>query len=164
MGPCFDFSYAAPYYWSNDNPRARDDDFVNYDQLPDLFLDEDICVLDGERFFIRGIVHLPIIGTAETFRWGVWGSLSKENFQKLVSVFDDTNRVDLPPMFSWLSNQIEEYEDTLNLKMYAHISEPQLRPTFELEPTDHPLSQEYYHGITPERVKEIMSRRLRQTE
>ena len=108
-GPCLDFSYDSPYYWSNDTPK---DPFVNYDQLPDTFLDEDICVLDGEDFFVRGIIHLPIIGTAETFRWGVWGSLSKDNFKKLLSMFDDPKRVELPPMFSWLSNRIEEYEDT----------------------------------------------------
>jgi hypothetical protein len=62
-----------------------------------------------------------------------------------------------------LSNQIDEYPDTINLKMYAHIQEPRDRPTFELEPTNHPLSQEYHHGITPERVKEIMTRRLKET-
>jgi hypothetical protein len=44
--------------------------------------------------------------------------------------------------------------------MYAHIQEPTQRPTFELEPTDHPLSQEHHHGITAARVKEIMTRRL----
>ena len=44
--------------------------------------------------------------------------------------------------------------------MYAHIQEPGVRPHFELESTDHPLAQEYHHGITPERVKEIMLRRL----
>ncbi len=63
-------------------------------------------------------------------------------------------------MFSWLSTQIEGYPDTLNLKMYAHIQETGWRPTFELERTDHPLSQEYYRGITAERVKEIMMSRL----
>ena len=40
--------------------------------------------------------------------------------------------------------------------MYAHIQEPEFRPHFELELTEHPLSQEYHHGITPERVREIM--------
>ena len=44
--------------------------------------------------------------------------------------------------------------------MYAHIQEPDNRPIFELEPTDHPLSREYYEGITAERVREIMARRL----
>ena len=61
---------------------------------------------------------------------------------------------------SWLSSSIDEYPDTVNIKMFAHIQEPPLRPTFELEATDHPLSQEYHHRITPERVKEIMIRRL----
>jgi hypothetical protein len=64
-------------------------------------------------------------------------------------------------MFSWLSNRIEDYPDTLNLKMHAHIKEPGQRPHFELEPTNHPLSQEYHQGITAEGVKEIMLGRLR---
>ena len=59
-------------------------------------------------------------------------------------------------MFSWLSNRIDDYPDTLNLKMHAYIQEFEIRPIFQLEPTDHPLSQEYHHGITPERVREIM--------
>lgn len=63
-------------------------------------------------------------------------------------------------MFSWLSTQINGYPETLSLKMYAHIQEPGWRPSFELEESDHPLSQEYRHGITPERVKEIMISRL----
>jgi hypothetical protein len=161
-GPCLDFSYDAPYYWNEDEPEASESEsFGNY-ELPRSFLDEDICVLNGEHFFVRGIIHLPIIGTAETFRWGVWGSLSKENFTRLLSLYEDPKRAELEPMFSWLSNQIDEYENTINLKMYAHIQEPKQRPTFELESSEHPMSQEYYHGITAERVKEIMVRRLKE--
>jgi hypothetical protein len=44
--------------------------------------------------------------------------------------------------------------------MYAHIQEPGMRPYFSLELTDHPLSQEYHKGISPQRVKEIMFGRL----
>jgi hypothetical protein len=44
--------------------------------------------------------------------------------------------------------------------MYARLQKPPLRPHFELEPTSHPLSQEYHHGVTAERVKEIMLGRL----
>jgi len=58
-------------------------------------------------------------------------------------------------MFSWLSNWIGGYPDTRDLKMHAHIQEPGIRPKFELEPSDHPLAQEFHHGITPERVKEL---------
>jgi len=57
-------------------------------------------------------------GTADTFRWGVWGSLSRQNFEKLVTAYDDPDRIE--------------------------------------------LAQEFYHGITAERVKEIMTKRLRE--
>ena len=127
---------------------------------PATFLDEDCCAIEDQDFFVRGNIHLPIIGTAETFRWGVWGSISGENFETLLMMFEDSKRVELLPMFSWLSTQIKGYPDTLSLKMYAHIQEPGWRPTFELEESEHPLSQEYHRGITPERVKEIMMSRL----
>jgi hypothetical protein len=110
------------------------------------------------------VIHLPIIGTVVTFRWGVWGSLSRENFETALEMNDDPKRVELPPMFSWLSTQIPEYPDTLSVKMYSHIEKVNWRPNFELEPSDHPLSREYHYGITAERVKEIMMARLRETE
>ena len=160
-GPCLDFSYASPAYWTRENDKANQmGSFEWLGEMPHTFLDEDICVIDGEYYFVRGVIHLPIIGTTETFRWGVWGSLSRDNFQKLTAMNDNPKRVELEPMFSWLSSSIEDYPDTLNLKMKAYIQPPYTRPIFELECTDHPLSQEHYHGITPERVKEIMMRRL----
>jgi hypothetical protein len=73
---------------------------------------------------------------------------------------DDPKRVELPPIFSWLSTQIPEYPDTLNLKMYARIRQADWRPDFEIEPSDHPLSREYHNGITADRVKQIMMGRL----
>ena len=160
-GPCLDFSYSSPVYWTEENEAANQvDSFESSTELPSTFLSEDICIIDGEYYFIRGLIQLPIIGTTETFRWGVWGSLSRENFQKLVTMNDDPKRAELDPMFSWLSSRIDEYPDTRSLKMYAHIQPPPNRPIFELELTEHPLALEYYSGITPERVKEIMMRRL----
>ncbi len=124
-GPCLDFSFNSPIYWDSENDDANQIEFFDSGNtgLPTTYLDEDLCVIDGD-YFVRGLIHLPIIGTAETLRWGVWGSLSRENFEKLLSMFDDPKRVELPPMFSWLSSQIDDYPDTLNLKMYAHIQEP----------------------------------------
>jgi len=159
-GPCLDVSFAAPYYWSSDDEKASHvaRPMPSWSKSrKKTFLDEDYCAINDADFFVRGPIHLPIIGTAENFCWGVWGSLSKSNFETLLKADDDPKRVELSPMFSWLSTQIPGYPDTLNLKMHAHIEKLGWRPNFELEPTDHPLSQEYHKGITPERLKEIMS-------
>ena len=161
-GPCLAFSYRAPVYWTEENEAANQVLLPGSDLkvLPPNLLDEDVCIIDGEDYFIRGNINLPIIGTKETFCWGVWGSLSRENFENFLATIDDPKRAELPPMFSWLSNSVAEYPETVNIKMFAHIQDPSNRPIFELEHIDHPLSQEYHHGITPERVKEIMMERL----
>lgn len=162
-GPCLDFGHHSPHYWSEDNEESN--------RLAGLvpswsanrgktFLNDDFCAIEDENFFVRGIIRLPILGTAEHFCWGVWGSLSRENFNILLEKNEEPERAELPPMFSWLSTQISEYPDTLNLKMYAHIQKPGWRPIFELEQSSHPLSEEFHTGIKPERVKEIMLGRL----
>lgn len=43
-------------------------------------------------------------------------------------------------MFSWLNTKNQEYPDTLDLKLYASVPKVNMRPHFEPECTDHPLS------------------------
>ena len=162
-GPCLDFGFPSPLYWREKKNNAR------FSSPPEpgskerkTFLTPDFCAIEDEQFYVRGVLLLPIIGTAENLCWGVWGSLSRDNFQTLLNMDNDPKRSELPPMFSWLSSRIPEYPDTLSLKMYAHIQKPGSRPHFELQETDHPLSQEYHHGITAERVRDIMLRHLRE--
>ena len=111
-GPCLDFGVDSPYYWSADHEKAS----KTLNLLPSwskkrkkTFLDENYCAIEDRDFFVRGLIHLPIIGAAETFRWGVWGSLSRENFNTLLELDSKEERVDLPHMFSWLSTKIPEY-------------------------------------------------------
>jgi hypothetical protein len=145
-GPCLDFGFDEPYYWDGENESSH--------------LNEDFCSIDDRDFFIKGLIKLPIIGTDQTFNWGVWGSLSRENFHRLLEMNDDESRSDLPHMFSWLSTQISDYPETLSLKMYAHIQKSGMRPHFYLEESDHPLALEQRNGILPERIREIMLKRF----
>lgn len=166
-GPALDFSYDSPDYWLEEHAEMDRKNRLrtNWSETSNgTFLNEDFCAIEGHDFFVRGLIHLPIIGAAETLRWGVWGSLSRDNFETLLQMDDNPERVELPEMFSWLSTRIPEYPDTRSLKMHANIQEVGLRPHFRLELTDHPLSQEYHKGITPERVKEIMLGRLAASE
>jgi hypothetical protein len=166
-GLCLDFTHDWPDYWRPEfEERIHRPENIPYwsESEGNTFLNEDYCAISGRDFFVRGLIQLPIIGTGETLRWGVWGSLSAANFGALLRSANEPEQAQLPSMFSWLSTQISEYPDTLNLKMHAHIQKADLRPNFELELSDHPLSREYHNGITPERVKEIMLGRLKQNE
>jgi len=159
-GPCLDFGYDAPHYWNQSWERGvRWSSSANNPSFG-TFLDSDYCAIEDRDFFVRGVLHIPILGAAESLRWGVWGSLSRQNFEALLRADENNGEPESKEMFSWLSTRIPEYPDTLSLKMFAVIQEPGTRPYFRLERADHPLAKEYHEGIQPERVKEIMFKLL----
>lgn len=161
-GPCLDFTYDSPHYWSDEyeNSRLKQPSISESgNDSGKYFLDEELCQI-GSDYFVRGLIRLPIVGTDQHLVWGVWGSVSRENFRLLLENERSSKPGKLPEMFSWLSTQIPEYPDTLRVKMYAHFGKPGERPTFEIEPTEHLLSKEYHEGILPDRVKQIVLSRL----
>jgi hypothetical protein len=166
-GPLLDLGYNSPYYWREDYAAAGIQSEISpstHRVWPESFLTEDYCVVHNEHFFVRGLINLPVVGTNQSFRWGVWGSLSRQNFELQWMKEKNLDRLKLPAMFSWLSTQISDYPETLSLKMYLRTQEVGVRPNFELELTDHPISQEYHKGITPERVRSIMMNALAETQ
>ena len=52
----FDLAAFAPDFWNNDKIYSPNSDV----RLDGDFLSEDFCVIDGESFFVRGILELPI--------------------------------------------------------------------------------------------------------
>ena len=144
-----DYSYDAPHYWT----RELDSD-------PDSFHNADLCVIRNEHFFVRGVIEIPISGHEGAFCYGVWVSLSKGNFQRMVDLWEDPAIVNEPPYFGWLCNSIDLYPETLNLKTNVKSRKVGLRPFIELEPTDHPLAVEQRNGITWIRVREIAEKTM----
>ena len=134
----------APVYYYEAEPEEQDERFE---------LDDDLCVMDNEHFFIRGCIEILIIGSDEYLIWGVWVSLSEANFNKTKELWD--NQELLEPMLGWLSTGLSCYPDTVNLKARVHPRPNGNRPYIELEPTDHPLAVEQRNGVTIERVQEI---------
>jgi hypothetical protein len=89
----FDWAFSAPIYW---------------EQIPEVershrgFHNSDFCEIDRRDFFVRGILPIPIIDSEEIFIWGVWVSLSKPNFDRMVGLWNDPQIVNEPRHFGWL--------------------------------------------------------------
>lgn len=143
-GPPLSFGTPAPAYWQDD--------------LPDSVLTGEQCVIEREHFFVCARLVLPVRDAEEEFEWGVWVSLSRANFVRMTELWTEPSRVDEPPYFGWLSTELPYEPSTLNLKTMVHSRPVGIRPTVELEPTDHPLAVEQRTGITMARVREIAER------
>jgi hypothetical protein len=151
-----DWAFDAPDYWHTLSPAERSRGKLS----------EDLCVIrddDGEHFFIRGVLPIPVAGSDDEFRYGVWTTLSETSFMRVLELWDDPKRSEEPPYFGWLSNRISGYPETLNLKTNVRTAALDLRPTIDLQPTDHPLALEQRDGMTTERLQEIVELRFHES-
>ena len=105
------------------------------------------------HYFIRGVIEIPVLGTDETFCYGVWTSLSESSYEKANAAYRVNGSAG--PLFGWLSNRLAGYPETLSLKTHVRVR-PDLKASIELEPIDHPLAREQREGISIERVQQIV--------
>ena len=138
-----DIGYSSPLIWNAAGAAARP---------AGNWLTKDFCVIDGEHYFIRCVLDIPIRDSDAMLGWGVWVSQSKSNFDLYAETFQATpERV----TFGYLANQLPRYPDTLNMPTQVHWQSNGQRPLVEPEASDHPLYYDWSQGITRERAIEF---------
>ncbi|WP_108879753.1 DUF2199 domain-containing protein [Anderseniella sp. Alg231-50] len=148
----FDLACDAPDFWQGSREWLPNEKLFSSDNI----LTEDFCIIDGENFFIRCVLELPLLGSdGQTFGFGVWSTLSKTNFDICVNTFDDGKQGHLGPWFGWFSNRLKGYPDTLNMKCQVYPLDERQRPTIELESSDHPLAAAQADGIDFDQLLDI---------
>lgn len=145
--PNFGWGYPVQYLLIPEHERGRR-----------IELSSDACVIDAKWFFVRGCLDIPVHGHEEPFSWGVWCSLSQDNFVRYGQLFDDVSRELGESFFGWLCSAVPGYPDTQQLKTMVRVRPWPTRPFVELEPTHHPLAIEQREGITAARAREIAER------
>ena len=96
--------------------------------------------------------------TPRLLEWGVWGSLSKDNFKRYAETFDDDGQSKLGAMFSYFSSRLPGYPETLNETTTVHPRDGRQRPRVEFHSTSlHPLAVDQRDGISYERAIELAS-------
>lgn len=76
---------------------------------PDSMLSTDQCIVRHEHYFIKGLIEIPVAGSREPFSWGVWVSLSRENFGRALDVWETPGRESEKPYFGWLTTELGLY-------------------------------------------------------
>ena len=116
-------------------------------------IDDDLCAVDNEHYFIRAVLLIPIKGQDDHLGFGVWVSQNKDNFLTYIENYDTD---EIGPFFGWLSNEFSfGGESTLNLKTMAHFQGNGQRPLIVLEESEHPLSKAQRDGISIDDAWEI---------
>jgi hypothetical protein len=119
-------------------------------------MDKDLAVLDGERFFIRGVAWIPVHGE-EPWAWGVWAAVDEDHFRRYEALFDSPRDEHEPPFPGRIANQLPGYPQTLGLAVTIRPASGTRRPGFVVNDAAHPLAAEQRSGVHLERVLEMLS-------
>jgi hypothetical protein len=108
-----------------------------------------------EGVLCPGCLDIPVHGEQEPFSWGVWVSLSETSFRRFSGSFHQAKRSHVGPFSGGWPPGWTGTPKVLNLKTRVHLRDDGIRPSIELEPTEHPLAIEQREGISVERLGEI---------
>ena len=118
---------------------------------------ESLCVVDGEHFFHRGRLTIPINDYDQDLIFNVWTTISRDNFIKRNSLWEVPERINEGPYFGWLQTTIPTYGETLNLKTIATENEVGIIPIVKLIEDGHPLTIDQEKGIMLAKAMEIVA-------
>ena len=141
-------SFSYPHPWQYDALTEEDKKRVT--------LTSDLCAIthdQGTDRFVRVVLEVPIHGVEEPFMWGVWVSLSEQNFKRYLDTWDDPDETDA--YFGWFCNRLPYYPDTLGLKTHVRPRKGGARPYLQLERNGHLLAEHVHEGITVQQAQEI---------
>ncbi|MPL73109.1 hypothetical protein SDC9_18902 [bioreactor metagenome] len=114
----------------------------------------DLCSFEG-RYFLRGILYVPIPEISEQFGWGVWAEVDEAVFDRYLELFDRDGSQETPG-HGELANKLPGYPESLGRKLTVHFGPPDKRPCLVMadketgtlaEDQRQGISYARYHGL-----------------
>jgi hypothetical protein len=120
-------------------------------------LTSETCSIDGERFFIRGVLEIPVRGREEGFGLGLWAQTSRDNFDRYVRLSSDEEQGEEPPFVGAIANDIAGQPSLLGLPVTVQMESAVQRPSLWVADPTHPLAADQRTGIEESRALELLA-------
>ena len=124
---------------------------------------DDTCVVEvaGDTVhLIHAMLDLPVRGTDIVLAFGVWVSLSAENYRRYAEALDSPDQSRLGTMFGWLASGVPTYPGSRNLPTTVRPLDDGRRPLVEVSVREgeapHPLKIDQSVGISLYDLSEIL--------
>lgn len=147
-------TYTSPWHYNN---------LTEEEQETIGWLEGDFCTItyeDQTDRFIRVVMSIPVKDYCEDLEYGLWVSVSEKTFLNYQENYHNGEHE--ASYFGYVCNHLMGYEeDVLEVPSTVVTQADNKRPAvFPHEDVDHPLVQDFYHGISKEeaerRVEEMV--------
>jgi hypothetical protein len=122
------------------------------------YVDDDFAVLhtqNGDRYFVRALLELPIDGDDGYFGYGAWVEVSAPDAAALGELWDDEEGERAAPFSGKLANELSPYAFTEGLPVRIRLRDVRLLPIVELDDANHELVRAQRRGISRHRAHEL---------
>jgi hypothetical protein len=114
----------------------------------------DMCAIDRSRFFLRGLLPIPVRGRTIPYRIGLWAEVDEAAFRRINQLWEDPSQVNEPLLSAILANDVPLVPSTVGIEIDIRLTGPTTRPDFFLRNTAHPLAIEQQRGVDAHRALE----------
>ena len=147
-GPPTAYSSTAPARWFE----------LTEDQMESSTLDGDMCSISAEderEFFLRANVELEVTGAEDPLVFSAWVKLSPDDMARIMARWESPGRDSDPAYPGVLANDLPGYPQTIGLEVEIHTREVGDRSRAVITPTDHPLADQQWEGMSPGQLQGI---------
>ncbi len=118
---------------------------------------ENFCVLNRRRYFIRGVLPTRIVDEDREFCIGAWAEVDHDTFHWARHVFRSRDFVRISSVWGRIANDMRRYlpGQSLGARVAIRFNRHE-RPSFFLRLSGHPFEREQRAGITSHRRAEIV--------
>lgn len=115
---------------------------------------EDLCVISRSRFFIRGILPLPVPERDQAYNIGLWVEVQEESFGRIWQLWSDPDQYKERHFSASIANSIRGLPNTLGLTAELRLTGPTSRPSVHVVEDRHPLYAQQAKGISAHQAYE----------
>jgi hypothetical protein len=119
----------------------------------------DLCILDDERFFIRCVMSVPVLGCDDKLDYGPWVEVAARDFSRYAVHFSSSGHPAWTTAFGRIANALPACpETTLDLACDIHRSaDPAQRPYVVIVDHRHRIAEAQANGMSLPHAMEIVS-------
>src|SRR5271166_4463662 len=121
----------------------------------------DMCAIDRNRFFIRGLLPIPVHGRNIPYRIGLWAEVDEPTFGRIYKLWDDPTQINEPLMPAILANDVPLVPSTMGIEIDIRLTGPSTRPDSYLRGSNHRLALEQRNGVNSHRALEYGNRNIK---
>lgn len=114
----------------------------------------DLCVIDRKRFFIRALLPISVKSRDHPYCIGLWVEVSQAAFARIYDLWDSDAQIHEPPFAAKIANKIPILDGSFGLDAELRLTGPATRPDVFLQVSPHQLYIEQAGGIDAHRASE----------